>query len=101
MMAGDSCKLPIKILTANGVGNASAFTDVEVHIGHVRKTLYGGDITFDTENGTFLVPLTQEETFSLRGKQKINVRCKFPGGDVIGVDAGSIIFEPTLSKEVI
>lgn len=101
MMTGDSCNLPIKIFIASGQANASDFTDVEVHVGHVRKTLYGGEITFDTESGAFLVPLTQEETFSLRGRQKINVRCKFPGGNVIGADLGTVVFEPSLSKEVI
>ncbi len=101
MMAGDSCNLPIKIVIGSGVADASAFTDMEVHVGHVRKTLYGGDITYDAEKGAFLVPLTQEETFSLRGRQKINLRCKFPGGNVIGTDLGTVVFEPSLSKEVI
>ncbi len=101
MMAGDSCKLPIKIVTASGAADASAFTVVEGHVGHVRKTLYGGDITFDAEIGVFLVPLSQKETFSLRGKQRINLRCKFPGGDVIGTDLGTVVFESSLSKEVI
>ena len=101
MMAGDACDLPIKIITSVGEATASSFTDVEVHVGHVRKSLYNGEIAFDTEKGIFLVPLTQEETFSLRGRQKINVRCKFPGGNVIGADLGTVVFEPTLSKEVI
>lgn len=101
MMAGDSCNLPIKIVTASGAADASAFTDVEVCVGHVRKTLYGGDITFDAERGVFLVPLSQKETFSLRGKQRIHMRCKFPGGDVIGTDLGTLVFESSLSKEVI
>lgn len=101
MMAGDAYSLPIKINTADGVANASTFIDVEVCVGHVRKTLYDGDISFDAEQNVFLVPLTQEETFSLRGRAKINVRCKLPGGNVIGVDLGTVDFAPSLSKEVI
>ena len=91
----------VNMSIGSGVADASAFTDVEVHVGHVRKTLYGGDITYDAEKGAFLIPLTQEETFSLRGRQKINLRCKFPGGNVIGTDLGTVVFEPSLSKEVI
>ena len=101
MMAGDACKLPIRITTSDGIADASAFVNVEVCIGKVRKTLYGGDITFDSESQNFLVPLTQEETFSLRGRPRVNVRCKFAGGDVIGIDLGVIEFEPSLSREVI
>lgn len=101
MMAGDAYSLPIKISSADGTANASTFADVEVCIGHVRKTLADGEITFDTEQECFLVPLTQEETFSLRGRAKINIRCKYPSGDVVGIDLGTLDFGPSLSKEVI
>lgn len=101
MMAGDAYSIPIKINTADGLANASTFVDVEVCVGHVRKTLYDGDITFDSELNAFLVPLTQEETFSLRGRAKVNVRCKLAGGNVIGIDLGTVDFAPSLSKEVL
>lgn len=101
MMAGDAYCIPIKINTANGAADDSTFLDIEVCIGHVRKTLFGGDLGYDSELNAFLVPLSQEETFSLRGRVKVNVRCKMIGSNVIGVDLGTLDFEPSLSKEVL
>ncbi len=102
MMRGDSYSLPISIETTAGVANADVFEEVEVCIGNeIRKTLSSGEITFDSERSLFLVPLTQEETFGLRGRARVNVRCKYHGGDVVGVDLGVLDFAPALSREVL
>ena len=47
------------------------------------------------------IPLTQEETFALGMRSRINIRCKYAGGDVVGIDLGILEFEPSLSREVI
>ena len=101
MMTGDSYSIPIN-LTVNGEGvSAERFQEIEVCIGRVRKTLTSGEIVYDAEQSAFLVPLTQKETFSLAGRSRINVRCKFHGGSVVGIDLGVLEFEQSLSKEVL
>lgn len=102
MMRGDSYTLPISIATADGTATAESFEEVEVCIGtDIRKTLSSGEITFDSERSLFLVPVTQEETFALRGRARVNIRCKYYGGDVVGVDLGVLEFAPSLSREVL
>ena len=102
MMKGDAYRIPINIETAEGAATPESFADVEVCIGRsVRKTLSAGEITYDTERALFLVPLTQEETFALGMRSRINIRCKYAGGDVVGIDLGILEFEPSLSREVI
>ena len=101
MMSGDSYRLPISIETAAGAADLATFTEIEFCIGSVRKTKSGGDIGYDAEKGVFLVELGQEDTFKLRGRKKLHLRCKFPGGDVIGFDLGTLDFTPSLSREVL
>ena len=102
MMRGDAFVLPIKIETDDGIATANNFSEVEVCIGNaIRKTMSSGEITYDAENARFLVPLTQEETFSLSCRTRINVRCKYENGNVIGRDLGVFEFAPTLSNEVL
>ncbi len=102
MMKGDAYSLPISIETADGVATAESFEEVEVCIGTgIRKTLTSGEITFDTERALFLIPITQEETFALKGRARVNIRCKYSGGDVVGIDLGVLEFAPSLSKEVL
>jgi hypothetical protein len=102
MMKGDAYRIPINIETAEGAATPESFADVEVCIGRsVRKTLSAGEITYDTERALFLVPLTQEETFALGMRSRINIRCKYAGGNVVGIDLGILEFEPSLSREVL
>ena len=101
MMSGDSYRLPIVIETSSGNADAESFAEIEFCIGNVRKTKSGGDIEYDSERGVFLVDLTQEDTFRLRGRSKMHLRCKFYGGDVIGFDLGTLDFTPSISREVL
>lgn len=102
MMKGDAYRIPISIETADGAATPESFADVEVCIGRsVRKTLSASEITYDTERALFLVPITQEETFALGDRAKVNIRCKYHSGDVVGVDLGILEFIPSLSREVL
>ena len=102
MMKGDSYSLPIRIDTDSGVATAESFADVEVCIGNsIRKTLACDEIKYDVEDSLFLVPLSQEETFGLPKRVRVNVRCTYGNGNVVGVDLGVIEVAPTLSREVL
>ena len=101
MMAGDAYSIPVRVTLNGEAVTRESFEDVEVCIGKVRKTVSDKSIDFDDERKLFLVPLSQEETFSLCGRSRINLRCKFFGGNVIGVDLGIIDFGSSISKEVL
>lgn len=101
MMAGDAFGLPIEISLDNGVATADDFEIVEVFIGCVGKTTSDGDIDYDEERGAFIVALSQEDTYLLRGKNPIQVRTKFSNGDVLGVEAGLLVIEGSQSKAVL
>ena len=45
--------------------------------------------------------LTQQETFRLRGDVEVQLRCKFPDGDVVGISVGTVNFEKSTSKVVL
>lgn len=101
MMQGDQYKLPIEIKTTEGNAKPATFDDLEVFVGSVRKTLGKGEVSYDDENETFLVFLTQRETFRLRGDVEVQLRCKFPNGDVVGISAGTVNFEKSTSRVVL
>ena len=101
MMAGDAFGLPLVIETKEGIAGADAFEMIEVCIGCVCKTTTDGEVTYDEENETYNVALSQEETFRLRGKNLVHVRVKFANGEVLGVEAGYLVIEGSLSKAVL
>lgn len=66
--------------------NVSDVESAEIMIGEGIRKVYPGEVSYDPENETFLVPVTQEETFSLTANSAVPVdlRVKFVGGSVIG-----------------
>lgn len=86
---GDAFALPIRIsvdgepLTARDL---VLIRSVEFMISEDIRKVYPADVTFDSETGVFLVPVTQQETFALEEGQQIrlDVRVAFSGGDVVG-----------------
>ena len=101
MMQGDQYRLPIEIKTTEGNAKPATFDDLEVFVGSVRKTLGKGEVSYDDENETFLVLLTQQETIRLRRDIEVKLRCKFPDGDVVGISAGTVNFEKSTSRVVL
>lgn len=102
MMTGDAYVLPISITLESGIANSGSFADVEVVIGGcIRKTMTDGEVTFDETKQEFLVPLTQEETFKLRGTSEVDLRLKFSNGEVIGVRAGTVEHDESQSRQVL
>ena len=82
---GDAFVLPVKIRVNGADVPVEDVERAEFTVGEVRKT-YPEEASFDEENGRFLVPLTQEDTFSLPEDEglRFDVRVKFRGGAVIG-----------------
>lgn len=80
---GDAYPIEIAVkLDGSGVD----ITDVaraEFYIGGIRKT-YPEEAVY--EDGVFRIPLSQQDTFTLSGSAQVDVRVKFRGGTVIGID---------------
>ena len=101
MMSGDAYSVPIRVTLNGEATTTDSFEDVEVCIGRIRKTLSDKSIFFDDESGLFLVPMTQKETFSLHGRARVNLRCKFKGGSVVGLNLGVLEIAMANSREVL
>lgn len=101
MMTGDAYKLPIALQLGDIVADNKIFKELEVFVGDVRKTLSSGEIEYDEEQKVFLIPLSQKETFRLKGDVKVEIRCKFPDDSVIGAFAGTVNVEKSTSKVVL
>lgn len=102
IMQGDQYAIPI-IGKQNGKPlDMDTIDEVEFVIGKMRK-LYPGEVVLD-EGGTFLFPLTQQETFAMqRSSQHVQIRVKFNGDPpvVVGVDVGDIYVADSISKVVL
>lgn len=76
---------------------------IEFVVGGLRK-VYPGEVTVD-EEGLFLFPLSQEETFGFKTRLLSGqVRVKFTGSAqpvVIGLQTGMISVRTSTSKEVL
>ena len=102
MMQGDQYGLPIELLKDNGSPlTESDVDDVEIYIGSIRKTLKSKTVIFDETDQTFVVKLTQNDTFLLNRSIIIQVRILFKNGDVIGIDLGTYNIENAISKVVL
>lgn len=71
---------------------------VEISLLYLQKS-YPGEIGY--EDGKFLFPLTQQETFRLPKLCQMQVRVKFKSGDVIGSEIKQIDVAHALSKAVL
>ena len=102
MMQGDAYGLAIEIKDATDkVVTTEDVMDVEIAIGYLRKTYKEGGISF--ENGMWIFPLTQEETFKFSPTMRVKgqVRVMFKNGTVEGVSLGNVCVYESISKEVL
>lgn len=95
---GNTYNIPCS-LTIKGV----AITDdnvkkVEFAIGNVIKTYPD---TMSYENGKFIIPLTQEDTFSLEGQVNCQIRVMFNDGSVKCGELSNVIVNNSVSKVVL
>lgn len=101
MMQGDSYSLGISILNNAGSPVTEVdVIDVEITIGHIRKTLLNGQLTF--HEGVWLFPVNQNDSFGMRPSAvKAQVRVKWANGVVEGAPLYGIRNEESISKEVL
>jgi len=101
MMQGDACYLGIAILNSAGSPVKPVdIQDVEITIGHLRKTWRSGQLSHD--GGMWLFPISQGESFSLApGAVRAQVRLAWANGVVEGQPLWGLEMEESLGKEAL
>lgn len=100
---GDAYAIPVAIEFDGAPLNPADVSVVEFVIGGIRK-LYPGDVRYDDTDGYFYLPLTQADTFSFEADSsaELDIRVKFSGGDVEGIQKlVSIPVADAISEEVL
>nr|DAJ94290.1 MAG TPA: hypothetical protein [Caudoviricetes sp.] len=98
MVQGDSYNLQLVIKNQGIPIDIDTVETVEIVLLNTRKT-YPGKVMY--EDGKFLFPLMQEETFCLPSICPIQVRVKLKGSDVIGSSIQTINVGTALSRSVL
>lgn len=101
---GDAYGIPLEIKLNGAALTASDVETVEVFVGDGIRKLYPDEITYNETLGSFIVPVTQEETFTLPEGEtvRVDVRVQFPGGMVLGViDELKVRVADAISEEVL
>lgn len=103
MMQGDSYGIPVKLNTLEGdIVTPDDAVDVEIVIGHIRRTYAEGGVVWSSETERWIVPLTQDETFAFPASRvPAQARVKLTSGYVEGVDLGMVAVRESLSKVVL
>ena len=101
MMQGDSYNLGFTVLNnAKSPVTPNDIQDMEITIGHLRKTYRNAQITY--ENGKWLFPLRQEETFGYWPKAtKSQIRIMWANGIIEGKPIHGVRIFESISKEVL
>lgn len=105
IMQGDQYALLFAGTSGGEPLDMSRIDRIEFSIGQSLRKCWPDEVTQD-EDGNFLFPLTQEETFRLRSNafQSVQIRVKFKGeGEptVVGTNVGEINVTSSISKVVL
>ena len=100
IMQGDQYGIVFNITDSEGaVIQPEMVGDIEIVLGQVIKKYSADELYY--EDGHWLFPITQNETFELNYPQESQVRVKFMDGTVIGAKIGKIDITESRSKEVL
>jgi hypothetical protein len=101
MMQGDAYSLPIVLRQGELLITPEMVQQVEITIVNLTQT-YPGAVNYDEENGQWLFPLTQEQTFAFKAGRTLPVqtRIKFNDGSVVGAKGNTLFVCESRSKGV-
>ena len=101
MMQGDSYNLGIRILNNAGAPiTPDDIIDIEITIGHLRKTYRNSQISYN--DGRWFFPLSQKETFSFTPSVvKAQTRVLWKNGVMEGKQIHGIRVNESMSKEAL
>ena len=89
MLQGSSYKLPIVIKDSNGnLVDDTMVTKGVFTIGNLEKAYDGlvGEVSYDRDKGAWIVPLSEQDTFGMKGNIKWQVRFLFTNGEIEGTE---------------
>ena len=101
MMQGDAYNLGFTVLNNAKVPvTPNDIKDLEISIGHIRKTYRNAQITF--YDGKWMLPLSQKETLGCWPKAtKAQIRILWANGVVEGKQINGVRITESMSKEVL
>lgn len=101
MMQGDAYSLPIVLRQGELLITPEMVLRLEITIGDLTRT-YPGVVRYDEENGQWLFPLTQEQTFAFKAGRTppVQARIKFNDESVVGAKGKTIYVSASRSKGV-
>ena len=101
---GDCYDIHITLTDENGICITDEMVSaVEVALGDVIKTYPDGGVGFVPEEtgGYWTFPITQEESMSMCGIKRFDVRVKFLNGEVVGAKIDTVNVNASMSTEVL
>lgn len=100
---GDEYSVPILIRLNGEPVNVDEVAEVEFTLSSGIRKLFPGDVQFNSADDSFYLPLTQTETFDFPagGSVSLDIRVKFVGGNVIGVQRMESFAVADATSEVI
>lgn len=102
LQQGNTYQLPVNIKIDNERLTGEDVSHVEITFdsnGSLITKNYPEEVTF--QNGAFIVPLSQEDTFALQGICRYQVRVLFPDGEVRGSGIKTGAVADSISKVVL
>ena len=88
-LQGNTYMLPVEITNCAGevLTPDDDIQKVQIIIGGLEKYYSeDGDVQYDDDNRCFVVPLTEEETFAMKGLVKWQVRVLYADGHIDGTE---------------
>ena len=103
MMQGDSYGILVEITKEDGtLVTGSDVSEVEITIGPYTKTMTSGAVVYDDVDGSFIFPVSEEETFRLKPHPvNAQIRIMWTDGSIEGVPLGKIRVSESMSKGVL
>lgn len=100
MYQGDQYPVLIYITNQGTYLDLSEINTVEITLHNITKR-YPGEVTYDSDTGAFLMPITQEESFSLPIKKRLYAQSRvlYNDGTVYATEPIDFFIGESLSKE--
>ena len=100
---GDAYSVPVLIRLNGEPVDIDEVAEVEFTFGDGMRKLFPQEVQYNIADGCFYLPLTQDETFAFpaNGSVTLDIRVKFVGGDVVGVQRMESLAVADASSEVV
>lgn len=99
MTQGDKYAVPFMLQALDGtLITPDIVKTVVLNLGSLSRQ-YPGNVTY--ENGKWMMPLTQKQTFAMRGYVEPQARVEFSDGSIFGGSGESIDVAKALSRGII